>query len=246
MRAAALAGFAAVMAISADASGPNATRHGVRADVPWTVGETLEYRVSFGPFHVGTARLLVIEMDTIRGEPCYQVQFTIHAHALFYTLDDSMRSWFGASDLVSRRFAQNTNDNGTLRAHRYEIFPERRMWIRDEQDSAGTVPEPLDDASFFFFARTLPYEDEQTYILPRYFLADRNPITIRVLGRQSIRVPAGRFGAVVVRPIFKTGGIFGEGGEATIWFSDDSTRIPLRIRASMVLGTLDISLRSRN
>ena len=219
---------------------------GGRIDVPWVVGERFEYQVKWGMFSIGRATMQVLDIDTVRGEPCYHVQFTIHGHALFYTLDDSLRSWFGLNDLVSRRFEQHTNDNGHWRAHRYEILPEQGIWIRDERDTAATVAEPLDEASFFYFARTVPLEADHTYTLPRYYVADHNPVTIIVLGRQSIGVPAGRFDAVAVRPIFKSGGMFGEGGQAMIWFSDDSLRVPIRIRASMAVGTLDISLRSRN
>jgi len=152
---------------------------------------------------------------------------------------------------TKRRFEPNLqrvriDDNGTPRIHHYDLFPEQRFWIRNGRDSAETVADPLDDASFFFFARTLPLGNDESYSFPRYFIADRNPVTIRVLGRQNIRVPAGRFPAVAVRPIFKSGGMFSQGGEAIIWFSDDSLRLPLRIRTSMVVGTLDISLRSRN
>jgi Protein of unknown function (DUF3108) len=217
-----------------------------RSTVPWTVGERLEYQVKFDFFNVGRGTLQVVGIDTIRGEPCYHVLFILHGHAIFYTLDDSLQSWFGVNDLVSRRFSQDSRENGHPRSRSYEIFPERGIWIKDGTDTAETVAEPLDDASFFFFARTLPFEANQTYTLPRYFIADRNPVTMQVLARQSIRVPAGRFDAVAVHPIFKSRGMFSEGGEAVIWFSDDSLRLPLRIRTSMVVGTLEISLRSRN
>ena len=64
------------------------------------------------------------------------------------------------------------------------------------------------------------------------------------IGRERTSVPAGRFEAVVVRPSFPSGGMF-KGGQAAIWFSDDETRIPLKIRAAMAIGTLEISLTSR-
>jgi hypothetical protein len=107
------------------------------------------------------------------------------------------------------------------------------------------VAEPLDEASFFYFARTIPLENERSYDFPRYFVLDRNPVTIRVLGRQNVTVNGQRYATVVVRPIFKSRGIFAEGGEATVWFSDDSLRVPVRIRTRMSIGTLDLSLRPR-
>ena len=51
---------------------------------------------------------------------------------------------------------------------------------------------------------------------------------------------------MAVRPVFKTKGLFAQGGGAIIWFSDDEARIPIRIRTRLSVGTLDISLRSYN
>ena len=213
--------------------------------MPWAIGERLEYNVKFGFFNVGRATMEVLGIDTVRGEPCYHVQWIINGGALGYHLRDSLQTWFGVRDLVSRRFIQDTDENGRMRYRHYEIYPERMTWIRNETDSGSTAPDPLDDASFFFFARTVPLENKQTYRFNRYFMADRNPVTIRVIQRHTISVPAGRFRSVAIQPIFKSRGMFGEGGSAVIWFADDSTRIPLRIRASLPVGTLELSLRSR-
>jgi uncharacterized protein DUF3108 len=84
------------------------------------------------------------------------------------------------------------------------------------------------------------------YTFQRYFRAETNPVTIRVLGRdRNASVPAGKFATVVVRPTFKSGGMFGERGQAAIWFTDDEARLPIRIRASVGIGTIDLSLVSR-
>jgi hypothetical protein len=212
---------------------------------PWRVGERLVYTVKFGLFNVGRATMEVIAIDTVRGVPTWHILFNIRGKALSYSLNDSMQSWFGVHDLVSRRFVQDTEERGRQRYRSYEIFPEARYWIRDGRDSAATVADPLDDASFFFFARTLPLEEGRTYTFARYFVADRNPVTIRVLQRQEISVPAGRFRTLAVRPVFQSRGLLGQGGHAIIWFSDDEARIPVRMRSALPVGTIEMSLRER-
>ena len=212
---------------------------------PWHVGERLVYGVKFGLFNVGTATMEVVGIDTVRGEPTYHVLFNIRGKALTYSLIDSMQSWFGVHDLVSRRFVQDTEERGRHRYRSYEILPDRGIWVRNGTDTAATVRDPLDDASFFFFARTLPLEAGRTYTFARYFIADRNPVSIRVLQRQEISVPAGRFRTIAVRPIFQSRGLFGQGGQAIIWFSDDAARIPVRMRSALPVGTIEMSLRER-
>lgn len=213
---------------------------------PWHVGERLEYGVKFGFISIGHSSLDVLGIDSVRGEPCWHVQFIFHAGVLGYSLDDSLQSWFGVKDLVSRRFHQDDNENGRRHVRHYEIFPDRMMWIRNESDSGATPADPLDETSFFFFARSRTLEPGEQLVMNRYFQKEHNPVTLQVLQRQNVSVPAGHYAAVVIRPIFQSGGLFGRGGKALIWFSDDAARVPIRIRSSLPVGSLDMSLRSRS
>ena len=69
-------------------------------------------------------------------------------------------------------------------------------------------------------------------------------MTIRVLRRERVRVPAGTFNAVVVQPIIKTKGIFSEKGEAQVWLSDDDRRILLQVKSKLKFGSLNLYLKS--
>lgn len=213
---------------------------------PFAPGERLVYDLKLGLFRVGRGSMELVQVDTVRGEPVFHVVFAIRGRAIFYSLTDTLESWFSVRDLTTRRFVQNNDDNGTLRYHRFDIHPDRGVYVRDDTDTAATVSDPLDEASFFYFARTLPLEEGRSYEFPRYFIPDRNPVTLRVLGRDTIEVPAGRFPTIVIRPIFKSRGLFSEGGQATIYFSDDAARIPVRITSRLAVGTLTLSLRERN
>lgn len=213
--------------------------------MPWAAGERLEFRIKLGLFTVGRGALEVIGVETLRGAHVWHALFTIRGGALGWDLVDTMETWFGTADMATRRFIHNTDENGRLRNRSWEIFPERGNYTNQNGELFETVESPLDDASFFFYARTLPLEVGRTYTIPRYFVKDRNPVQIRVLQKQTINVRAGRFPCIVVQPIFRSRGLFGQGGSALIWFSDDAARIPVRIRGSMAIGTLDMSLESR-
>jgi len=106
------------------------------------------------------------------------------------------------------------------------------------------VAEPLDDASFFYWIRTTPLELKKRYEYNRYFRPDRNPVTIRVLRRERIRVPAGEFDAIVIQPVIKSRGIFGESGHAEVWLSDDENHIMLQLKSGLKVGSLNLYLKS--
>jgi len=106
------------------------------------------------------------------------------------------------------------------------------------------VAQPLDDGSFLYFVRTLPLVVGETYNFSRYFVPDRNPVTIRVLRKEQITVPAGTFNAIVVQPLIKTNGIFSENGRAEVWLSDDASRMVLQLKSKLPFGSLNLYLKS--
>ena len=68
---------------------------------------------------------------------------------------------------------------------------------------------------------------------------------IRVLRRDTISVPAGKFNTIVVQPTIKTKGIFSEGGRAEVWISDDADRIVVQMKSQLSFGSLNLYLRSK-
>ena len=69
-------------------------------------------------------------------------------------------------------------------------------------------------------------------------------MTIKVLRKERIEVPAGQFDAIVVQPVIKTSGIFSENGHAEIWLSDDENRIMLQMKSGLSFGSLNLYLKS--
>jgi len=211
---------------------------------PFAVGEVLTYDVRFGPIKAGTGTMEVRGVENVRGRDAYHTVFRIEGGIPLYRVDDTFESWFATDDLSSLRFVQDQNEGQKEREHRYEIFPERKTY-NDLAENAGehpSVEQPLDDGSFVYFVRTLPLEIGRTYEFNRYFKPDRNPVTIHVLRRERITVPAGTFDAIVIQPVIKTKGVFSEDGRAELWISDDEHRMILQMKSRLAIGSIDLYL----
>lgn len=195
------------------------------AEVPFGPGEELKYKVKYGAFGVGEARMSVAGIDTLRGHPVYATALHIKASPLWYDIDHRLSSWIDTETLVSRRFV---NDQRARERYReYEIFPEERRVQRIDHDTTWAIPtsEPLDDIAFVYLARTLPLEVGQTYEYNRYFKEERNPIILNVLRKDRREVGAGVFNTIVVQPLIPGSSFFSEGGDAEIHLSDDERRL---------------------
>jgi hypothetical protein len=171
--------------------------------------------------------------------------FTVKGGTFFYRVDDRYESWIDRRTGNSLRFSQDLSEGRRDVERDFEIFPDQATFI----EGAGSrmqpsVRNPLDDGSFLYFLRTIPLAVGETYTFNRYFRPDRNPVTIRVLRRERIRVPAGEFDAIVVQPIIKTKGIFSENGHAEVWLSDDDNRIMLQMKSALSYGSHNLYLKS--
>lgn len=211
---------------------------------PFQVGERFEYSAKLGILRLGTAVMEVTGIDTVRGVESFVFRFALSADAPLYKSNNEMFSWTGTEDLISRRFHQDLVENGKERKRYYEIFPDSQLFTQEQRPgSKPSVAEPLDDAAFFYFLRTLPLQMGQTYHYDRYFRKELNPVTIKVTKREKMDLPDDReVACIVLNPVVGSEGIFAPRAQAQLWLTDDAQRIPVQIRSKLPFGTVTLRL----
>jgi len=216
--------------------------------------ERADYQVKLGAMDAGTGVMEVLGREVVDGHGTYHVVLRIEGGLGPLRIDDRFESWVDSASwmdrptLFSRRFVQDQNELGNRRQRRYEMWPERKQYRRVDTDETLALPtdRPLDDVSVVYLARGLPLKVGDTYTIDRYFKADANPIVLRVVRRETVTVPAGTFQTIVVRPTIKTSGLFGEGGQAELFFSDDAQHVLVQMRSKVpLIGSLSLLLVSR-
>lgn len=212
------------------------------ASVPFGVGERLDYRVKFGPLKVGNAYMTVDGVELVGGHPTYHLYSVIEGSTPFYKLVDKQQSWLDVFELASRRYLQDSKQGSYERYRVYEFDLDNLVYEQNNGETGEIPAEALDDCSFVYFVRSLALEVGETYEWNRYFRLDRNPVILRVLRRENVKVPAGEFAVIVVRPIIKSGGIFSEGGEAEIYITDDERRLPVKLVTKLKVGSVILEL----
>jgi hypothetical protein len=217
---------------------------------PWSfpVGERMEYSVTWEGIRLGSGSLSVEAIDTIQDRPAYRVALEMAGGPPFYRVEDRIVSWIQPVPFSSLQFAQNQKEGNYRRNRKIVLDAESLTYTRyDLKDGEyvadrgeSDVPIPpgaLDEISYLYMVRLLPLEVGQRYEFDRYFKEDGNPATVEVLRREEIRVPAGHFETIVLRPEIATDGLFGEGGEAEVYVTDDEHRIPVRLKTSLSIGS---------
>jgi uncharacterized protein DUF3108/glycosyl transferase family 2 len=232
-------GRASAASVTATATEPSPTA------VPFPVGERLVYGARYGPFSVGTATMEVAGVDTIRAVEAVHFRFLIDGGALWYHIHQDLESWVGRGDFRSRRFLNQTEEKGKAWERKFEIYPDSGIYREAGRDSAApTVADPLDDAAFLYWIRTVPLEIGKRYEYRRYFRPERNPVIVEVLKRERVNVAGRKWDAIVIRPrIPNGGGIFAEKADARMWLSDEQPRIMLALQSNFSFGQVTLKLK---
>lgn len=213
---------------------------------PFAVGERLVYSAKLGIISLGEGSVVVARVDTVRGVDAFVFRFTLAGGVPLYSLDDTLESWTGTQDLLSRRFVQRQYEGGKTRFRHYEIFPDSGVWHELVKKRTGPSSAfPIDDAAFLYFVRITPLEVGKTYEFDRYFRKELNPVVLKVHKREEMELPDGtRVQCLVVQPIVgEKGSLFGRQSDTRVWLTDDERRIPVQIRIRFPFGTITMRLK---
>jgi hypothetical protein len=227
--------------------------NGKVAAVPFGLHEKATFKASFGGIGVGGGTAEVVGLDTIRGVPSYHFLFTMKGGIIFAHVDDRQESWMDAAKLVSMRFHQDLHEVNYKRDLVFDMYPAETLWRsvnrlrktsdpKHEESGPLATTIPLDDISFMYWARTIPLEVGKTYTFTRYFKQDGNPVIVRVLRRETVKVPAGTYQTIVIQPVIRAKGMFAEGGKAELYFTDDARRMLVKLSTKLSIGSITLQL----
>lgn len=227
------------------ASRPNAASHtpaSAPARVPFGVGERLTYAAHVSFLSAGGATMSIEDAEEIRGHSTYHSVFDVRGHVLWFHVDDHSESWFDPTTMISYHQVQHVDESRYQANRVYDFYPDRRVYVRNGEEGQS-VAMPMDEDAFIYFLRTIPLEVGKTYSFNRYYHLDRNPIVVTVERREHIKVPAGEFDALVVKPRINSKGLFSDSRDTEIWLSDDSARTIVRLKSKLPVGTLSLDLK---
>jgi hypothetical protein len=217
-----------------------------RAPLPFAVGERLVYAAHAGPGLNGTAEMWIEGPEMVRGTSTMVLRFTFATKVGFLRVADNTTSWLDPLRMATMRFQKE--ERHLLARHSEDVSMEplaKRWTTADGKEGTSPTDMPLDELSFIYAIRTFPLPDGATLTLDRHFDPDRNPTTIKSLGRGSVTTPAGTFATREVE--MRVRDVRNYKGEGVIRFSlsDDACRRPVRIESRIPgAGTVVLTLRS--
>ena len=214
--------------------------------LPFNVGERLDFKVYFEFILGGHASMSVASIDSIDGHPTFHIVSRAKSTKtvdMFYKVRDRIESWRDVEGGFSRLYIKQ------LREGKHKV--DKRV-VYAPVDSAAylyrgssEVPETLsvaghvqDVLSAFYEMRTRELEVGKSVWIDIHDINKRYDLEVKVLRKEQVEVPAGKFNCLVLEPLLKSSGLFRKEGKLQIWISDDEHRIPVVMKSELYFGAV--------
>ncbi|MBN1637382.1 MAG: DUF3108 domain-containing protein [Ignavibacteriales bacterium] len=210
-------------------------------------GERLVFDLKYGFITAGIAVMEIPKIKTISGRDSYHITFNVNTTSAFdlvYKVRDRYESYVDVEGLFPWRFEQHIREGGYMRD--FSAFFDHRTGKAKTSEGSYDIPKYVNDIlSAFYLGRTLDYSDMkvgQKYSLQNFYKDNVYPLDIIYLGKETVDVSAGKFKCITVQPLISEGGLYKGNGNMVIYLTDDQYKMPVKVKAEVVIGSLDAEL----
>jgi len=211
------------------------------------VGEKLTYSVNYGVINAGSATVEVLSDTTrIAGRPNYHLVSMAKSNkvfSLFFKVEDRIDSYQDKEGLFTWESRVRLRE-GNYKADRYFVFDHYVKTATRNNKTVTKIPEFCTDAmGTYFYFRTLEFDVGDTIFLPIYESRKVYELAIPIVGRETIKVPAGTFDCYKIIPqLVENEAVFQSKGRMTLWVTADQHRYLAKVASEVIFGTIHINL----
>lgn len=206
----------------------------------FSVGETLFYKVKYGPFTSGTLLLSVEEPTTIQGETCYHFTSTLSYRFLLFSGRDRLDSYVRVRDFTTLRSEKYISEFNYSKELFCDFSYKKGLAIYSDGTQVRIEPETRDLLTLLYYFRTLNLKRGDTLLIINHTDKETYHLRIVVGEEESITTPLGKFDCFVIRP--EAEGSLGKMKRLSVYLSKDKKRLPLIIKTEMLLGHITAEL----
>jgi hypothetical protein len=219
---------------------------------PFQPGEQLTYSLRWRFIHAGSAVFEVLPMEELYGVRAYHFVMTVRSSSfldMFYKVRDRVEGYADVAMAHSLLYKNEQREGGYSRdvivTFDWESETAQFENRGEKRDPIFVYPGTFDPLSITYFIRMqklvpgsvlkAPVTDGKRLVIGR----------LKVIEKQKVKVPAGKYEAFLVEPVVKNlGGVFkrSEASSIQIWLSADPSQIPLKVIGKAKLGSFSAVL----
>jgi hypothetical protein len=238
---------------------PNASSHQEvprPADLPkmdflaFKPGEKLEFSLRYSFITAGHAIMEVKnDIRQIEGRDHYHLYIEGKSNKFFdglFLVRDYYESFIDKNTLLPSLYNRDITENKYKRNESY-VFDRIHNKVKMEGRIDSVPPGVFDIISVFYNVRCVDFSRQPIgteYKLNTYFDKELFPVGATYTGRSTVTTGLGKFNVLVFRPKLIEGRIFKNQADMTLYVSDDSNHVPIRIESAVYMDYVRADLSS--
>ncbi len=219
----------------------------------YDVGEYFKLRIHYGIVNAGYATLEVKDA-TVNNKKAFHVVgkgYTTGMSRFFFKVDDLYESYIDKETGNPVQYVRKINEGGyTKNQEGFINQTTNRVVVKDYKNKSEKtlmVPKNTQDIlSTFYYLRNHPNIDKlkvgEAIAIDMFFDDETTKFKLKFIGRENITTKFGVVPSMVFRPLVQSGRVFKEQESLTVWISDDDNKLPIRIKASLAVGSIKADL----
>lgn len=218
-------------------------------------GEWFKFRIHYGFINAGYATLEVKEAIKDNKNIYHAIGkgYTVGMSRFFFKVDDNYESYFDKVTNKPFQYVRKIDEGGYTKNQEGFFNQEKnKVLVKDyknKTEKTFSVTENVQDiVSTFYFLRNHPNIDKlkvgESIVVDMFFDDEVYKFKLKFIGKEVLKTKFGTAPTMIFRPIVQSGRVFKEEESLTVWISDDENKIPLRIKASLAVGSIKADLDS--
>ncbi len=221
-------------------------------------GEELTFKVTYGFLDAAEAKMVISPyLTTIKNSPSYKIDVFGKTLGIFklFSVNDNWGSYLDTTKIIPYQ-AYRHIEEGRYRKHERTIFDYEnnqahvRLYDRNNKKLLETKEYPVpgnvqDIVSGFYYLRTIDlkkYKKGDVITITGFFDKEIHNLKLIYEGKETISTEIGTFETIILSPVLPKNKLFRGNKPVSIWISNDQNKIPLKIKAKLMVGSLNMDL----
>lgn len=218
----------------------------------FSTGEWLKYKLRYGFINAGFTTLEV--KDTVyQGKNTFLIDgtgWTTGVTKFFFKVEDKYQSVVDKNTLYPY-FSKRRVDEGGYKISHDVFINQNKGHVRvidykhNTEKSFDVVKGVQDMISSMYFIRNTNLSNlkiGQEIAVDLFYDDQLNNFKLRFLGRETINTKFGKIKTLMFKPFVESGRVFKDQNSVVVWVSDDENKIPIKIKADLIVGSVNAEL----
>lgn len=215
-------------------------------------GEWLRYKMSYSGWMRAGSAILEVEETELNNKKVLHAKGTGWTSGMikwFFKVDDIYQSYFDRDTVKPYLFKRKIDEDGYKKDRQVTFNQEtNQAYVQDfikKKDTTIAVTNVQDMLSSFYYLRNKDvrnFKIGDEIVIDMFLDAQIYRFKLRFLGRELLKTKFGKVKTLKFRPIVQSGRIFKAEESVTIWVTADANKIPIKMEASLAVGSLRADL----